>query len=363
MLKALDKWGLPYLRRQRPPQVQGERHLLLCLCDHFELRHDTDDQGARERLNDWEAQFPQAIENFVDADGIKPRHTFFYPIEQYQPDLVERLSRLCRQTGAEIEIHLHHENDTAAGLREKLEQGKASLRRHGWLTQDKTGACRFGFVHGDWALDHSHPKGRYCGVIDELAVLRECGCFADFTMPSAPSPTQCCIINQIYYARSNGRPRAFDYGEPVRVENTPKERPQAGELLLVQGPLGLNWRWRKWGILPRLENGDLTAANPPTLHRLQVWERLWIHVQGRPEWGIVKLHTHGGIPRNYQMLLGEAMRAFHLHLQERSRSDAWQLHYVSARELVNIIHAAEAGCSGNPGLYRNYRYPPPPALA
>jgi hypothetical protein len=333
------------------------------VCDHFELRHDTDAEGARRRLRDWEQLFPQAIADIRDDDGKPPRHTFFYPIEQYDAELVERLSRLCQQTEAEIEIHLHHDGDNAEGLREKLERGKQQLRQHGWLTHDDKQTLRFGFIHGDWALDHSHPQGKHCGVVDELAVLRESGCYADFTMPSAPSPTQCRIINQIYYAASNGRPRAFDHGEPVEVNAGQDHRPRSGEMLLVQGPLGWNWFWRKWGLLPRLENGDLTGANPPTLPRLRMWERLWIHVRGRPEWGMVKLHTHGGIPRNYDMLLGEPMRAFHRLLRERARRGAWKLHYVTARELVNIIHAAEAGASGDPGQYRNFRYPPPPALA
>ena len=30
-------------------------------------------------------------------------------------------------------------------------------------------------------------------------------------------------------------------------------RDDAARLLLVQGPLGLNWRWRKWGVLPKVE--------------------------------------------------------------------------------------------------------------
>ena len=33
------------------------------------------------------------------------------------------------------------------------------------------------------------------------------------------------------------------------------------------------------------------------------------------------------------------------------------LHYVSAREMYNIIKAAEAGKSGNPGKYRDYEIP------
>jgi hypothetical protein len=39
--------------------------------------------------------------------------------------------------------------------------------------------------------------------------------------------------------------------------------------------------------------------------------------------------------------------------------ERFRLHYVTAREMVNIIHAAEDGKTGNPGQYRNYRLPPP----
>ena len=42
--------------------------------------------------------------------------------------------------------------------------------------------------------------GRYCGVNDELTVLRETGCYADFTMPAAPDVSQTRTINAIYYA-------------------------------------------------------------------------------------------------------------------------------------------------------------------
>jgi hypothetical protein len=224
-------------------------------------------------------------------------------------------------------------------------------------------------------LDNSHPAGRHCGVRNELAVLRATGCFADFTMPSMPSPTQARIINQLYYARGTDAPRSFDDGEPVSVPavappalhhsrppplqptTTPaRSRPGPGELLMVQGPLGFNWEWRKCGILPRIENGDLTGANPPRPHRLRVWERLNIHVRGRPEWLFIKLHTHGGLPRNFEMLLGEPMRQFHEQLKLNYSGERYRFHYVTARELVNILHAAEDGLSGNPGAYRNYRY-------
>ena len=57
------------------------------------------------------------------------------------------------------------------------------------------------------------------------------------------------------------------------------------------------------------------------------------------------------------MLLGEPMRAFHRTLAEMAaENEAIRFHYVSARELVNIVHAAEAGHSGDPGQFRDFRY-------
>jgi hypothetical protein len=108
--------------------------------------------------------------------------------------------------------------------------------------------------------------------------------------------------------------------------------------------------------LPRLENADLTAANPPGLDRLKTWLDQHIHVHGRPNWVFVKLHTHGGIPRNYDMLLGDTMRNFHAQLGGFCVESNIQLHYVTARELVNIAHAAEDGLDGSPEDYRDYLY-------
>ena len=38
------------------------------------------------------------------------------------------------------------------------------------------------------------------------------------------------------------------------------------------------------------------------------------------------------------------------------------LHFVSAREMANVLLAACDGCEGNPGDYRDYRYKLAPGL-
>ena len=96
---------------------------------------------------------------------------------------------------------------------------------------------------------------------------------------------------------------------------------------------------RKAGVLPRLENGDLTEANPPNLDRFKLWLKSNIHVEGRPDWLFVKLHTHGCKPSNMNMLqwwFRSLVVARHC-----AQKDGLALHFASSRE--NIILAAEVG--------------------
>ncbi|MGC8829997.1 MAG: hypothetical protein ACP5K7_08055 [Verrucomicrobiia bacterium] len=365
MYKAINQWLPTYIRQPRVELPQsGFIHLIIAICDHFEPLHQTDKNGALKRMRFWKEHFPKIIERFSDSDAVPPRHTFFYPAEQTDPDILSELKTICDRTGAEVEVHLHHNADSSAALEDKLLKAVAEFRKYGFLCKDESGSIRYGFIHGDWALTNSHPQGLHCGVNNEIEILRKTGCYADFTMPSAPHPTQSKIINSIYYVKETNRPRSIDYGEPVRAfgnivskTNPTFSRPRENELLLVQGPLGLNWRWRKFGFLPRIENGDLTDINPPTLIRLKLWIRLHIHIAGKLDWIFIKLHTHGGIEKNMNMLLGEQMMSFHEQLKKFCQENArFKYHYVTAREMVNLIHSAEAGLDLSPHLCRNIRY-------
>lgn len=305
---------------------------------------------ALNRIAEWRKRYRESVAACEGADGILPKHTFFYPVEQYEPVLLDRIAELCAETGCETEIHLHHEHDTAAGVRAKLEEGRDRLASHGLLGRDRSGRIRYGFIHGNWALDHSHPRGKACGVPDEIGVLSETGCYADFTMPSAPDRCQTRTINAVYYATCTPAAKSHDRGAPARLGARPNRA-----LLVIQGPLGLNWRRRKFGILPRIENGDLTGTNPPTADRLRLWLEICPQVVGCDEWVFIKLHTHGGIERNLGMLLGEPMRAF----RKAALSCGIPVHWVSAREMANLVRAAEDGLAGDPAPYRDYHILPP----
>lgn len=362
MLRAFDRWLLPYLKRSRRDWSEhDEWHVMLAVCDHFEPFHDTDLEGARQTMREWWQHLPPIADRHRDDNDVGYKHTFFYPVEQYHEEIVGTLADLCRATGSEVEVHLHHHHDTADGLEEKLDAGLASLQRHGCLGKDASGAVRFGFIHGNWALDNSgDPDGRNCGVSNELGILRRKGCYADFTQPSAPHFTQTRTINSIYYARDTPAPKSHDFGTLAAAGATSALREIVDQLLLVQGPLGLNWARRKWGLIPRVENAELSGANPWSEKRWPLWLELSPSVSGGPPWIFVKLHTHGGIARNYRTLLHQSATDFHTLNKTTGKSGVrLRWHHVSAREMTNIIHAAEDRCMGDPGQYRDHLFSAP----
>ena len=417
MFRAIDKWLPGYLRSiwHRPRDVAGPRHLLFCVADHFEpFGWVTRDGGggpagvSREDrmalVETWAGQYPRSVEGVSDADGHPPRHTFFCSPDDYDETWMNRLVALCRMGHAEVELHIHHRNDTAASLKEKLTSFRDLLRdRHGLLgSWRRTGVgfqvsgvrrrtngeevsvavpssldvhsdIAYGFVHGNWALCNARPDGDWCGVNEELSVLNETGCYADFTYPSAPSPTQPIMVNSIYRAWDRPEGRGQESGVAVATPEVRSHRSvvssQAAEeedsaprpsLMLIQGPLALDWRRRKWGFFPRIDNGGITHFNPPAPGRVDLWAKQHIHIGGRPEWVFVKTYCHGMIPSTSRVFLGGAMRRAHEHLQRRyNDGQGWSLHYVTAREMHNIARAAEDGLSGNPGEYRDYAIAPP----
>ncbi len=331
-------------------------HILLCIADHFEPAwNGADYERETARVDTWHRQYPELAGRYRDADGVPLQYTFFYPEEQYRPEHLDKLAELNRMGLADVEIHLHHDNDTAGSLRRTLTRFKRLLHdRHGLLhVNEETGEVEYAFIHGNWTLDNC-GGGRWCGVNNELTVLEETGCYADLTLPAAPEPMQTRKINSIYYAQDDPeRPKSHDTGIDARTGET-----GTGGLLLIQGPLALNWKHRKFGLLPRIECGELSGDNPPSPRRADLWVRQGIHVQGRPDWIFIKLYTHGASERNSDVLLGRPMQET-LEYMAKTYNDGvrYALHFVTAREMAALVHAAEAGREGSPHAYRRFRRP------
>ncbi len=358
----LDRWLPGYAKHLVRnavvrPKVQGPRHLLFALCDHYEPLHgNVPPAQGKERVKLWHEGYPKLAETYRDADGHSPRHSFFFPGEEYDPYYLDTLADFAKRGLGEVEVHLHHDGDTAATLTAKLEQTLADISRHGHLSRDASGQLKWAFIHGNWALANPRDDGKWCGVDEELPLLHRLGCYADFTFPSAPDECQPNVVNQIYWPTGDlNAKRCYETGTRARVGQVMNDR-----LLLVTGPVALAKRPNKLSV--RIEASAITATDPTTPARARTWTKQAIHIEGRPEWVFAKLHTHGAPEREAKSLLGDGGHALHRTLAEHYNDGRkWILHYVTAREMFNIAIAAMDGKSGNPNDYRDHVLAPPPA--
>jgi hypothetical protein len=359
--KHFDAWIRGYARHvrdsRRAPRVDGPRHLIFAFCDHWEpLWNNVTEAQAEARVRFWGEEYPRLAAEFRDADGRSPVHSFFFPGEQYRPAWLDVLAGFSRRRIGEVEVHLHHHDDTEDTLRAALQQTLRDFAGHGHLSRDADGRLRYAFIHGNWCLANARADGARCGVDAELPLLFDTGCFADFTFPAAPDESQPDIVNQIYWPTGDlTRRRSFEQGERARVGEVKNDR-----LLIVEGPLSLEARREKIPVY--IENGAITAKEPGTKKRVEAWVKQNIHVEGRPEWVFVKVYTHGAPELQAAGVLGEGGRTLHRALTSHFNDGrSWVLHYVSAREMYNIAIAAMEGKSGDPNAYRDHVLSPPPA--
>jgi hypothetical protein len=353
------RWLPSYLGRKIwrsfSPDDSSPRRIIFAICDHYEpYWNKVDSTTASARIAKWLDRYPAIACKYADSRGNILKYSFFYPIDEYRYEDMELLARLCRQGFGEVEVHLHHDNDTSDNLRRTLLDYKRRLHeQHGLLAKNREdGTVSYGFIHGNWALDNSRPDGRWCGVNDEISILEETGCYADFTLPSAPSSTQTRKVNSIYFATDDlGKPKSHDTGRDVTVGTKGKG------LLMIQGPLALSWHTRKFGILPKIENSGIHADSPPCHHRTKQWIDTAISISGAKNQIFVKVYTHGTQEDIMEMLFekGGFDRLF-LGLQEYAAAGDAELHFVSAREMANIVLATEADCSQGLDAMRDYKF-------
>lgn len=356
------RWSLPWLIRYpgwrarewagRSRSADSSNYLIILVANHFEPP--IGPTGVPE-LKKW-CQLARATGDAVrDEDGTPFRHTNFFPAEQYDPDLLDLMAELQHDGYGEVEVHLHHgveTPDTAENTRQQLLSFRdVCAERHRCFSRaDPHEPPKYAFVHGNWALANS-AGGKFCGVNSEMQILAETGCYADFTLPSAPDRSQVPRLNDIYqcgHPLTEARPHRSGPGLVVG------DKPALP--IIFTGPLVFDWSRRIKGLpVPRLDDGALAQNYPLNMARLERWRNAHITVEGRPEWTFIKLYCHGFFGWDQDAMIGEQMKRFMSEVLETSaRTGQYKICFASAREAFNMVLAALDGLGGKPGDYRDY---------
>jgi hypothetical protein len=342
------------LRKKEAAIVSEPVHIMFCLVDHFEPGNGKADISlARDRVSTWIKEYPMLAYKHCDSDGIVPQHTWFFPPHYNQSDHLLRMTKMCQYNFGEIEMHLHHNHNQPfpeenGSLTQKLKNCLDSYSELGiWGKID--GRNSYAFIHGNWSLDNSGGE-TLCGENNELEILKSTGCYADFTFP-APDRCQPRMVNTIYYAKGNpSKPKSYNKGIPVKFRGNAE-----GDLMIIQGPKGIRWKGKPFLSRPCIESSEIDFTNLPTKRRVDYWIRNGVRVSGQPNWVFVKLHCHGAVEKSFNSLVGKHADQMYTHLENKYNDGKnYQLHYVTAREMYNIIKSAESGMEGNPNLYRDF---------
>ncbi len=368
LIKKL-KWNLPWMVKYPFERIKSffhrtafeEKHIIFTIADHFEPSWSPNGllpiEEQKAVLEKYHRLARKTGERLKDADGTSFRHTYFYPAEQYHPDLLNRTAAMQAEGLGEVEVHLHHgveEPDTPGNLRRQLIEFRDRIAdEHKCLSRiEGDEDPKYAFVHGNLALGNS-ADGHYCGVDNELEILSETGCYVDMTLASAPDISQVPMFNKIYeIGNPLDEPVPHRSGTPVAVDN---EFPQLP--VIFTGPLVLNWERRIGGVpVPRIDDGALVYNQPMDLARLKRWMNANITVGGRSDWVFVKLYCHGFFEHDQSASIGEdAVRFFSEIVEYGDGAGGFKVHFATAREAANMVFAAIDGEKGDPNDYRNYR--------
>jgi hypothetical protein len=342
------------------------QHVMFAFVDHFEPL-----SWPSPEVQMWVDDYIAMASRHFDADGKHPIHSYFQMWPDYtRHESLIRLNEVSYKGYGEVEFHLHHgildersrsETEATEDFVFRVEQASEAFNCHGALiTAQAAPTCTFGFIHGMWALDNSRwntwtdpgdPHFTHCGVNQELRLLRELGAYANFTFP-APGPMNPIITDSIFYVEDDEF--SSSYKDPNNIRAVQVNQPEFGDLMIIEGPA------TNTNIGARSHVVDVA-----TLQRMDEWVDHRVHVLGQDDWLFVKVFTHGcagNLPYNqllWDALFGDRMDSFYTDIEAKYNDGInWKLHYVSAREMYNIVKAAEAGMAGDPGQYRDFVIPP-----
>ena len=347
------------------------KHVIFAYVDHFEP-YGTVEQ-ANQMTSYWVDDYIAMASKHTDADGRHPIHSYFlicWPYIQLEQlnGVLNTLNKATYTGYGEVELHCHHgwpneglrtEQEATDELLYILSLAKQEFNKHGALiTAEADPNVTFSFIHGMWALDNSRYNNwsgipahyEYCGVNREMDLLKREGSFADFTFP-APWPMDSTAHNLIYYAEDDNSPGSYHYLQnvfPVEVNCPPMDK-----LMIIQGPYSRT----NIGVKPEV------YYDAPELRRMDLWVGEQVHIIGNNDWIFVKVYTHGldcdvTYPETWDSYFGPTMDKFYYDIENKYNDGInWKLHYVSAREMYNIVKAAEAGKTGDPNDYRDFLIP------
>ena len=177
----------------------------------------------------------------------------------------------------------------------------------------------------------------------------------DFTFPAWQHSAQPRQANSLYYATDTPSPKSYETGTEVTAGKS-----QSGDLMIVQGALVPYFTRKGRAVRLAVDDSDIAHYRRYSPARLDRWIHAAIHVKNRPDRIFIKLHSHGCDDKNRPIMLKTDLDALFSDAEARYNDGTrYRLHYLSAREMFNVIKATEANADTPIFAARNSLLTPP----
>lgn len=296
-------------------------HIYVAFCDYFKpFAGHASQEIAEHRVVTWYKEYSRIAKTHTDSEGRNPVHTFFFPEEDYNPLLIDTLSRMVKDGIADIEISLQNNTDSIQTFRRKLEEFRDVLfHHHGLLRKNSTDKITFGYIRNRLSRHNTLINSNF---ENELTALIDTGCYADF---SNYSNTEIISISH-----KDCRNQCIAPDSPASPDAA-NRRWYENQLPFFCNNEIYNWKSRIWGLFPKYERGEISAHFPFHPSRVDLWLRSGIRIANAPDHVFIKLNSCGCMDQSIRYLLGEnGLVQMWQHFEERCIGNNFVLHYVSA---------------------------------
>ena len=197
--------------------------------------------------------------------AVAPQRNF----PKYKPEYLDPLAKFTQDGIGDVDIHIHHNCEGEEKFLDKM-CGFIEVYAKAWLAAAARRQNRVRLHSRQLGAGQLASRQTWCGLNNEITLLRDLGCYADFTMPSGASPTQGRVVNQIYWVNDDLTSRARMIAGQVRTG-----QPGQGDLLITGDGAAVAQRF-----VPRLETGEIAWQDFPTPYRISRWLDLAPHQPG-----------------------------------------------------------------------------------
>jgi hypothetical protein len=287
---------------------------------------------AEHRVVTWCKEFYRIAKRHTDSDDKNPIQTFFYHETQYNPRFVDDLSKLVRDSIADIEILSSKKAvPLYPTLRNITEFKDILFHHHGLLRKNDQEKIMFSLATESHTDDNDMTNiADYPYNTEYLIKLLDAGCYSLHNLFGSLAPA--AISDRMFYLIHRKNDNTIN-NVPLSSQHFTDEH-----ILNIPGFQEKKRSRRCWELIGRYENLELGSNNPFHPNRIDSWIKNSFRLDVNRDLHFINIHTWSTKDKSIRYLFGEnGLTNCWTNLERYCKKNNFVLHYISSWDLYTIL--------------------------